>query len=570
MPLSIVLTNDDGFDAPGIQSLYSALVAAGYDVHIVAPKTNQSAQGSSLGGTAAIDSPVTVTEFSPGNYYVDGRPGVATRAAIDTLFADNPPDLVISGTNKGDNTGESENISGTVNGAVAALDRGIPAIAVSAGSDPTGSYTNGFANAANITVELVQRLEAAKADGQPLLPAGEGLSVNVPGGVVKGVTVTTIDQESSATYPIGQLPSGLYNSTFTPSMSSGNPLSEGAQFLAGNATISAIDGNWAGTESQRAQLETRLSGVLDHGLKSAPGLKVMLVDASGANSIGIQLVRLALLANGDDVTVVAPATDQTGTGSALTLQDFKVTPITGGYTVAATPSTTVETGLDALLTGDDRPDLVVSGADPGSSVGLQGVTSATLAAAAEAVFNYGIPEISLNVGTDSSGNVSFLDYAKSALFLLKVVDGLEATEPSNGSLLPSGEGISINVPHDASLDNYAFTLSDEATSSILKLLPSGSGTDQLRFIDGPAVNTDALHSEGTAYNGGAITITPIDGSFQDEDFSATQALADLVGTRLGQAAPLPDFLTGSQGAPMAALHDASMTGSPLMMAASGT
>jgi len=52
-PLNIVLTNDDGFNAPGIQTLYTALVNGGFNVHIVAPAVNQSAQGSSLGGTAA-------------------------------------------------------------------------------------------------------------------------------------------------------------------------------------------------------------------------------------------------------------------------------------------------------------------------------------------------------------------------------------------------------------------------------------------------------------------------------------------------------------------------------------
>ena len=545
MALSIVLTNDDGYNAPGIQSLYTALVAAGYDVHIVAPEVNQSAQGSSLGGSAALDAPVAVTEFSPGNYFVAGRPGVAVRAAIDTLFADDPPGLVISGTNRGDNAGESENISGTVNGAVAALDRGIPAIAVSAGSDTSGSYTNGFTNAAAITVQLVQRLEAEQATGQALLPLGQGFSVNVPGSPLGGVAATVIDQESSATYPIGQLPSGLYNSTFTPSVGSGNPLSEGAQFLAGNATVSAIDGNWAGSEAQRAQLESRLGDVLKNGLTTHQGIKVMLINASGIDSPGLQLVRLALLANGDDVTVVTPASNQTATGSALTLTDFKVTPIDGGYSVAATPSTTLETGLDALLTGPDRPDLIVSGADSGSSVGLQGVTSATLAAAAGAVFNYDIPAISLNVGTDAAGNTAFSDYVNGALFLLKLIDGLEATLPESRALLPAGEGISVNVPHDATLDNYAFTLSDFATNSLLQVLPSGSDAGQLRFIKGPAVNSDTPHSEGTAYNAGAITITPIDGSFQSLDLAVTQDLASLLGTRLGQVEPLTPFLSGS-------------------------
>ena len=126
MSLDIILSNDDGYNAPGIQTLYDALVAAGENVHIVAPAENQSAQGSSLGGIGAISQPINVTEFSSGNYYVDGRPIVATKTALEDLFVDHTPDLVISGTNRGDNTGESANISGTVNAAVAGLLDGVP------------------------------------------------------------------------------------------------------------------------------------------------------------------------------------------------------------------------------------------------------------------------------------------------------------------------------------------------------------------------------------------------------------------------------------------------------------
>ena len=65
-PLNILLTNDDGYNAPGITTLYAALVDAGFNVHIVAPQVKQSAQGSSLGGTAALASPIDITEFEFG------------------------------------------------------------------------------------------------------------------------------------------------------------------------------------------------------------------------------------------------------------------------------------------------------------------------------------------------------------------------------------------------------------------------------------------------------------------------------------------------------------------------
>jgi 3-phytase len=137
LALNIILTNDDSYNSPGLQTLYRALVAHSDNVHIVAPSANQSAQGNSLGGTAGMEQPVTYHEVTPGNYAVDGRPVAASLAMLDVLdlFHGEAPDLVISGTNRG----ESNNISGTVNAAVAALHEGVPAIALSAGPDD-GSY----------------------------------------------------------------------------------------------------------------------------------------------------------------------------------------------------------------------------------------------------------------------------------------------------------------------------------------------------------------------------------------------------------------------------------------------
>src|SRR5215468_3114243 len=156
-PLNIILTNDDGFSAPGIQTLYAALLNAGFNVHIVAPAVNQSAQGSSLGGASALINPIDITEFSPGNFFVDGKPATAALTALDDLFAGKAPDLVISGTNRGENIGESENISGTVNGALQALFEGVPSIAVSAQTG--GDLNTTFANAANFVVNFLQQLQ---------------------------------------------------------------------------------------------------------------------------------------------------------------------------------------------------------------------------------------------------------------------------------------------------------------------------------------------------------------------------------------------------------------------------
>jgi 5'/3'-nucleotidase SurE len=533
--LNILLTNDDGYDAPGIQTLYSALVAAGDNVHIVAPEVNQSAQGSSLGGVSALVQPFDVTEFSPGNYFVDGSPLVATKAGLEDLFAGQAPDLVISGTNHGDNTGESENISGTVNAAIAGLFDGVPAIAVSAGPDASGDYTAGFAHSAQFVVNLLGRLEASHAAGTPLLPAGEGLTINVPGSpTLSGVAVTTIDQESSTQFPIHQLPSGLYNSDSIPNTSpSGNPASEGAQFLTGHITVTPIDGNWTSSEGDRAALEARLGDLLGHPAPEAHPLNIMLVNDDGYQAPGIATMRDALLAEGYHVTVVAPAGNMSGTGTALTLSDFSVTQYDQGFFIGATPSTAVETGLDALLTGPDRPDLVASGINQGANTGLPAISSGTIGAAVASIFNYGIPAIAVSAGTDATGQVPDGLYASGADFVARLIADLQASEPASGGLLPAGTGLNVNIPVGADPSDYAFTVLDAATPSHISVAP-GPNPGQAQFVfDGP-VNTDNPHSEGTAFNDGAITITPLDANFASNDLSTYTTLADLLGVSFGQ------------------------------------
>ena len=228
----------------------------------------------------------------------------------------------------------------------------MPAIAVSAENSP-----DGFANAASFTVDLVNKLAAERDAGAPLLPDGEGLSVNVPGSPeLQGVAVTTITQESSAAFPISLMDDGTYGSTFIPNTtSSGSPTAEGAQFILDRITVSAIDGNWGATEPDRADLEQRIGALLDAPTPQTTPLDILLVNDDGYDAPGIQTARDKLLDAGYNVTVVAPATGQSGVGSALTLGPITVTRYDQGFQVGATPATTVATGLDALLTGEDTP-----------------------------------------------------------------------------------------------------------------------------------------------------------------------------------------------------------------------
>lgn len=177
-PLRILLTNDDGYNAPGIRAAFERLTAAGHDVTIVAPLVNQSGAGTkTLSGTT-----VTVRHPEPKVWAVDGTPGDSVLFGLSEVFEGAAPDLVVSGTNFGPNVAGLATHSGTVGGAVAGLESGVPAIAVSTGGfaapDPVATV-NAMRPTVDFLVTLIDRLRTRAGSGR-LLPEGIGLNVNHP------------------------------------------------------------------------------------------------------------------------------------------------------------------------------------------------------------------------------------------------------------------------------------------------------------------------------------------------------------------------------------------------------
>ena len=127
--MNIVITNDDGYEAKGIVSLYNAVRHLG-TVHVVAPKTERSA----CSHTVTLRRPVTVEriqhEYLGTVHAVDGTPADCVRLAFAALI-EHPINLVLSGVNHGANAGVDTFYSGTVAGAREASILGIPAMAVS-------------------------------------------------------------------------------------------------------------------------------------------------------------------------------------------------------------------------------------------------------------------------------------------------------------------------------------------------------------------------------------------------------------------------------------------------------
>ena len=120
--MTIILTNDDGIDAPGIRALQQAVNT---DSMIVAPTR----QYSGCGHQVTTNRPIELRKRSPGEYAVDGTPADCTRMAITQIAPDTR--LVLSGINAGGNLGTDVYISGTVAAVREAAMHGIPGIAIS-------------------------------------------------------------------------------------------------------------------------------------------------------------------------------------------------------------------------------------------------------------------------------------------------------------------------------------------------------------------------------------------------------------------------------------------------------
>jgi 5'-nucleotidase len=190
--LNVLLTNDDGIEAEGLQSMRAALRELdGVRLAVIAPDGNRSAMARSI----TTRRPLVVTEvpFEDGTsgYATDGTPVDCVRLASLGLVEDFAADLVVSGINHGANLGDDITYSGTVAAALEGVVLGLPAIAVSQQSGAAtldyrfdGGF--GFATAASFVARLVERIEEVP------LPARTLLNVNVPGQEPTGVEVTSL------------------------------------------------------------------------------------------------------------------------------------------------------------------------------------------------------------------------------------------------------------------------------------------------------------------------------------------------------------------------------------------
>jgi len=160
----ILVSNDDGYRAPGISVLVEAL-AAEYEVSIVAPERNCSGASNSL----TLERGLRACQLEDNVYFVDGTPTDSVHLAITGLL-EKEPDMVVSGINSGANMGDDVLYSGTVAAAMEGRHLGLPAIAVSMDSYTPEHYETG----AKAVVQLLRDFKKVS------FPASTILNINVP------------------------------------------------------------------------------------------------------------------------------------------------------------------------------------------------------------------------------------------------------------------------------------------------------------------------------------------------------------------------------------------------------
>jgi 5'-nucleotidase len=185
--VKLLVTNDDGVDAPGIRALASALTEVG-EVSVVAPEREQSAKSHAF----TLHKPLRVTRFEDGRTALSGTPADCAYSGIHGLAP--TPDFVVSGINRGANLGSDVHYSGTCAAAREAVLQGVPAIAVSL-YIRAGQTERHWDVAAQLATDLVRK---CAANG---LPPGVFLNLNVPNvsrDALRGVRITPLGHRKYA------------------------------------------------------------------------------------------------------------------------------------------------------------------------------------------------------------------------------------------------------------------------------------------------------------------------------------------------------------------------------------
>ncbi len=182
--MHICLTNDDGISAFGLSVLEKIARHFADEITIVAPASNQSGTGRSI----SLHKDIRYRQISVNQYEIEGTPADCMMMAMNMLFKDNKPDLVLSGINHGMNVGDDVGYSGTIGAAFEAAIHGVPAIAL---SQRDGRADDAFGPALSVGVKTLEYALSLPVENRTIL------NINFPSaklGEPRGIRASTLDR----------------------------------------------------------------------------------------------------------------------------------------------------------------------------------------------------------------------------------------------------------------------------------------------------------------------------------------------------------------------------------------
>lgn len=261
-------------------------------------------------------------------------------------------------------------------------------------------------------------------------------------------------------------------------------------------------------------------------------LNILLTNDDGYDHPWIRAVHASLVEAGHQVTLVAPAENQSGRSAALTLSKAQIdNPEPGIYAVHATPASSALAGLSIM---DERPDLIVSGTNEGANIGVLSSFSGTVGAVVAALHMGGepIPGIAISGNLiDSEGDVhseaNLAHGRQIADFLARLVAHLEDSQDERGGLLPSGIALNVNYPvvspdqvKGVGIYSHGRNLSSLFSQMARARQDSEASERQSQLADDTFLSSVQQDGEPSALDGdiaalldGYITIVPIDGDY---------------------------------------------------------
>ena len=206
--MRILLTNDDGVNAPGLEALEEIASAISDDVWVVAPEADQSGASHSI----SLSDPLRLRQLGEKRFAVRGTPSDCVIMGVRHVLKDHRPDLILSGVNRGQNVAEDVTYSGTVAGAIEGTLLGIPSIALSQNLNRArGDVDDPFAAARVHGADVVRKIVEVGFARERLV------NVNFPGcepGEVAGVSVTRQGQRNQELLEIEKRTDGRGNPYF--------------------------------------------------------------------------------------------------------------------------------------------------------------------------------------------------------------------------------------------------------------------------------------------------------------------------------------------------------------------